>query len=126
MDSLNNNLDSFDSFNDIKSFDDNDILDKNTQIYFMDSNNNYVDMSIASKCVVRILDDEGNLIEETWYDLNKKNNDNTKLDILFVDENGNKVSKDEACKVIFRKIDGINIVSENTYLISDYKSIVKK
>ena len=35
------NLDTFEKFNDIKTFDDNDFFDNNTRIFFLDSNNNY-------------------------------------------------------------------------------------
>lgn len=114
------NLDTFEKFNDIKTFDDNDFIDNNTRIFFLDSNNNYVDINVAVKCVVRVYNDENNLIDEIWYYFsNKKSLDvNIKLDVLFEDEFGNKVSKDKACKIIFRKIDGLNIISEDVYTIS--------
>ena len=37
-----------------------------SEIYYLDDNHNVVDETVATKCVIRECDENGNLLQETW------------------------------------------------------------
>jgi len=41
-------------------------MENNTEVYYFDDNDNMVDPEKATKGVIRELDENGNLIRETW------------------------------------------------------------
>ena len=114
-------FESFNSFSDIKHFEDDLRTPQNTEIFFLDENNNYVDEEKAVKSVIRVLDKNGTLIQEIWGTPNKPKEetieDGVEFIRIFIDDNGNEVQEEEATQVIFRTIKDGSILTENVYSI---------
>ena len=89
---------------------------KNSEIFYLDENNNYTTEEYAVKSVIRVTDEEGNLIEEVWATRREEENENEvkpEFKAIYVDENENEVEEELATHLILKKyVDGKEVSSE--------------
>lgn len=88
----------------------------NSEIFYLDENNNYTTEEYAVKSVIRVTDEEGNLIEEVWSTRGEEENENEvkpEFKTIYVDENENEVEEELATHLILKKyVDGKEVSSE--------------
>ena len=88
----------------------------NSEIFYLDENNNYTTEEYAVKSVIRVTDEEGNLIEEVWSTRGEEENENEvkpEFKTIYVDENENEVEEELATHLIQKKyVDGKEVSSE--------------
>ncbi|MBQ7790139.1 MAG: hypothetical protein IJ399_02625 [Bacilli bacterium] len=88
----------------------------NSEIFYLDENNNYTTEEYAVKSVIRVTDEEGNLIEEVWSTRGEEENENEvkpEFKAIYVDENENEVEEELATHLILKKyVDGKEVSSE--------------
>ena len=91
----------------------------NSQIYYLDENNNYTTEEYAVKSVIRVTDENGNLIEEVWGSKGDEGelDENTELKVLYVDEEENEVEEEGATHMIMKKLVNGEEVSSEKYPI---------
>lgn len=94
----------------------------NSQIYYLDENNNYTTEEYAVKSVIRVTDENGNLIEEVWGSKGDEGelDENTELKVLYVDEEENEVEEEVATHMIMKKfVNGEEVSSEKYPIYKD-------
>lgn len=101
---------------------------KNGEIFYMDDNHNFVDKDKATIAVIQEFDETGNLINESWSYLKKKEEeklpDNQEVKVKYVDDNGNEVEKEEATNMIFNTyVDGKLVSTDSFKLIKENKQL---
>lgn len=90
--------------------------ESNSKIFYLDDNNNFADKDKATKSVIQVFDDKGNMVQEVWGVINAKEDNPTEdasqnIVIQYVDQAGNEVEKSMATHIIFKKY--VNDVLEN-------------
>lgn len=97
----------------------------NSEIFYLDENNNYTTEEYAVKSVIRVTDEEGNLIEEVWSTRGEEENENEvkpEFKAIYVDENENEVEEELATHLILKKyVDGKEVSSEKYPVNKDRK-----
>lgn len=112
--------DTIESFEDVVEYEMGDPTeDKNSKIFYLDDDHNIVDEKDATKSVIQVYDDEGNMVEEVWSFLNRNNENeqqNTRTVVVYVDEDGVEVPEEDATHIVYKTYDEDNdLVSENKY-----------
>lgn len=89
-----------------------------TKTFYLDENNNEVPEEEATKIVMQIYDEEGNMIKEVWGTTKKDvqtEEDAAEYVEIYVNDEGNEVSKEEATYMIFRKMVDGKVVEEDKF-----------
>lgn len=117
--SNNNDKNTFENFTDIKEFTvGTPVETENSKITYLDNDRKIVDREHATKAVVQVFDDEGNLTQEVWSDLTEKSfevEEGTETVTLYVDDNNNEVSQDLATFIIYRTTKDGKVIYEDKY-----------
>lgn len=114
--------DSFENFQSDVVYEDGDPTeDKNSKIFYLDDDHNIVDEKDATKSVIQVYDDEGNMTEEVWSYRNQdkpEEDDKSVTTVTYVDDAGNEVKDDEATYIVYKTFVDGKLVSENKYPLS--------
>ena len=117
--SNNKEKNTFENFTDIKEFTvGTPVESENSKITYLDNDRKIVDKEHATKAVVQVFDDEGNLTQEVWSDLTQKSfevEDGTETVTLYVDDNNNEVSQELATFIIYRTTKDGKVIYEDKY-----------
>lgn len=113
--------DSFENFQSDVVYEEGDPTeDKNSKIFYLDDDHNIVDEKDATKSVIQVYDDAGNMIEEVWSYKNqdKLKDNNSVTTVTYVDDAGNEVKEEEATYIVYKTFVDDKLVSENKYPLS--------
>lgn len=114
--------DTIETFDDVIEFEDGGPSeDNNSKIFYLDDAHNIVDESEATKSVIQIYDENGNMVEEVWSFL-KQDNDAEKQDsrtkVVYVDDEDKEVEEEFATHIVYKTYVGDEVISENKYPLS--------
>ena len=91
------------------------------EVFYMDDDHNFVSPDKATIRVIRVLDENGNLIEEVWQVRDKAETENIpddeKIVTRYVDAQGRDVDQEKATHVIFEKYKNGKLVSSDQYTL---------
>lgn len=89
-----------------------------TKVYYLNDENEEVAEEEATKMVMQVFDENDNMIQEVWGTPTKDiptEEDNAEYTEVYVDDDNNEVSKEEATYVILRKIVDGKVEEEDKY-----------
>lgn len=97
--------------------------ESNSKIFYLDDNNNFADKDKATKSVIQVFDDKGNMIQEVWGVINAKEDKATEdtsqnIVVQYVDDAGNEVEESIATHIIFKKYVNDVLEKEEKYELS--------
>ena len=97
-----------------------------SEIFYLDDNNNFVDEEAATKSVIQVYDNDGNLAQEVWSTKSVNNQEKMPADqqivTVYVDEEGNEVAQEVASFIVLKKYVKDELVSEEKYPLSNKKN----
>ena len=93
-----------------------------TRVYYLNDQNDEVPEEEATKMVMQVFDENDNMIQEVWGTTQKDvpaEDENAEYTEIYVDDNDNEVSKEEATYVILRKIVDGKVEEEDKYPLAN-------
>ena len=96
-----------------------------SEIFYLDDNNNFVSEDEATKSVIQVYDDNGNMVREVWGSRSEpvvEENSDEQYVTVYVDDDGNEVEQENATFLVMKKFIKDELISEDKYPLSKQKN----